>query len=86
MEHKLTPTERVIGIALLTILGLAMMSGLVSCDTQPKKYEIEYTLGRWMLSDKTDTFEIKDNSIIYIDENGNKVTRFGTFAVKQKQK
>ena len=31
MEQKLTQTEKAIGIALLMILGLAMMSGLVSC-------------------------------------------------------
>lgn len=33
MEQKLTPTERVIAIALFTIVFLAMLSGLVSCDS-----------------------------------------------------
>ena len=32
-KQKLTPTERVIAIALITILSLAMMSGLISCNT-----------------------------------------------------
>ena len=31
MEQKLTPTERVIAIALFTIVFLALLSGLVSC-------------------------------------------------------
>ena len=35
MEQKLTPTERVIGIALLTFLSLAMMSGLFGCTPEP---------------------------------------------------
>ena len=33
MEQKLTPTERVIAIALFTIVFLAMLSGLVSCKS-----------------------------------------------------
>lgn len=33
MEQKLTPTERVIAIALFTIVFLAMLSGLVSCNS-----------------------------------------------------
>ena len=33
MEQKLTPRERAIGIALITILSLAMMSGLISCSS-----------------------------------------------------
>jgi len=31
-QQKLTPTERVIAIALFTIVFLAMLSGLVSCS------------------------------------------------------
>jgi hypothetical protein len=33
MEQKLTPTERVIAIALFTIVFLALLSGLVSCKS-----------------------------------------------------
>lgn len=33
MEQKLTPTERVIAIALFTIVYLALLSGLVSCNS-----------------------------------------------------
>ena len=33
MEQKSTPTERVIGIALFTIVFLAMLSGLISCNS-----------------------------------------------------
>lgn len=46
MEQKLTPTERAIGTALITILSLAMMSGLVSCkepnvEKKRKSYQID---------------------------------------------
>lgn len=47
MEQKLTPTERVIMIALLTILTITMLSGLISCTTESnvekkrKTYQID---------------------------------------------
>jgi len=43
MEQKLTPTERVIAIALFTIVFLALLSGLVSCS-QPVLNKNEYVI------------------------------------------
>lgn len=46
MEQKLTPTERAIGIALITLLSLAMMSGLISCkEPNVQKTRTTYQIG-----------------------------------------
>jgi hypothetical protein len=47
------------------------------------KYEVEYQMYRYTTSDFTDTFQIKDNGVTYIDNHGTQVTRFGTFSIKQ---
>ena len=81
MEQKLTSTERAIGIALITILSLAMMSGLISCQNSTKKYRIEYSHGRYDMRDFTDTFTINNGSITYKDEKNRQVTLYGTFSI-----
>ena len=51
MEQKLTPTERVIAIALFTIVFLALLSGLVSCS------------GPSNVDKKKTTYIVRDNEL-----------------------
>ena len=54
MEQKLTPTERVIAIALFTIVFLALLSGLVSC----KEPNVEKKITTYQIDNETIPIQI----------------------------
>ena len=56
MEQKLTPTERVIAIALFTIVFLALLSGLVSCNSP--KPNVSKTKTTYQFDDKNRPIDI----------------------------
>ena len=55
---------------------------LSMCVDKKHKYAIGYEHGKYSYSDYTDTFEVNNGVIKYTDENGNEVTRYGTFSIK----
>ena len=60
------------------------LSALVSDYKMSKKYvyTVEYQHGKYGWSDYTDTITYnQNNSISYTDENGRKVTRYGTYSI-----
>jgi hypothetical protein len=66
---------------LIALLVLAVT--LFSCTNSNHKYAIEYAHGKWAFEDYTDTFQVSNGVITYIDENGTEVTRYGTFSIKK---
>jgi len=62
---------------------LVLVVTLFSCTNSNHKYAIEYAHGKWAFKDYTDTFQVSNGVITYIDENGVEVTRYGTFSIKK---
>ena len=70
-------------IIYIAVLGTVILAALSSCTNTNHKYAIEYNHGRWMFEDYTDTFQVNNGAITYIDEKGNYITRYGTFSIKE---
>lgn len=67
----------------VVVLGAVIFS-MSSCTDSNHKYAIGYTHGKWSFEDYTDTFQVSNGSINYIDEKGNEITRYGTFSIRKK--
>jgi len=46
------------------------------------KYQIQYNYATYTVSDYTDTFQLTNNSVTYIDKHGAQIVRYGSFAIK----
>lgn len=68
--------------ALILSLCASVYCAVDSLVDTKHRYQIDYNHGKYSLSDYTDTFQVTDNSITYIDEKGVQVSRYGSFSIK----
>jgi hypothetical protein len=67
-------------VLLLASIIYAIVADLV--DTK-HKYAISYSHGHYPMNDYTDTFQVTNGSVQYIDEHGIAVVRYGTFTIQK---
>lgn len=63
------------------VVGIYLL--IVAFTDTTHLYEVNYESGRYTYSDYTDTFSLTPTSIVYRDENGVEIIRYGTFSVKK---
>jgi hypothetical protein len=66
----------------VVVLGAVIFSAS-SCTNRSHKYTIGYAHGKWSFEDYTDTFQVSNGSVKYIDESGAETTRYGTFSIQK---
>ena len=81
--NRLTTIQKILLVFVVSQITFIFYLLVKNNTDYSHKYEIEYQMYRYTTSDFTDTFQIKDNGVTYIDDYGTQVTRFGTFSIKQ---
>ena len=79
MKQNLIIFGFIASFAFLVYLLLSM------CVDKKHKYTISYQNGKYTGHDYTDTFNINNSVINYIDERGIEITRYGTFAIQKNE-
>jgi hypothetical protein len=62
---------------------VVIMTILSSCTDSTHKYAIGYNHGKWSYEDYTDTFQISNGVVKYVDEKGIEIIRYGTFSIEK---
>ena len=84
MKYNTFPRKEVIILSAIALAFFACVYHVIDiCTDTEHRYEVSYANGRYTYSDYTDTFRLTPTSIVYRDENGVEIIRYGTFSVKK---
>jgi hypothetical protein len=67
------------------LLGTTLYYSIITLIDTKHKYTISYNHGGYPISDHTDTFQLSNNSVQYIDQHGVVTNRYGTFSIEKNQ-
>lgn len=70
----------IFGVVIVTATTYLIVS---KCIDTKHKYTICYEHGKYAYYDYTDTFQVINGAITYINGNGVEVTRYGTFSIEK---
>jgi opacity protein-like surface antigen len=67
------------------LLGITFYCAIVDLIDTNHKYTVSYNHGGYPARDYTDTFQLSNNSVQYVDEHGDVINRYGTFSIEKNQ-
>jgi len=81
----MTKKETILFIAFLSAMIICALVLIIQTNDTKHKYAISFQNGKYTGWDYTDTFNVTNGSINYVDEQGREITRYGTFAIQKNE-